>query len=141
MKIKVNIGTLGRGQLWNHCNERYGIMGLVCKEAGLEDDDMDHRMCVILKKDPKEEVNTRTLPDELSPFFVKTKDWNPISPHYKGSLKFSLNELGLRISGMNDALVSGSIGEDVDGWMKRLVALLFEGGVGVEWVTADNCSV
>ena len=44
MKVNIDTVTLGRGQLWNHCNERYDIMGLVCKEAGLEDDDMDHRM-------------------------------------------------------------------------------------------------
>lgn len=141
MKVNIDVATLGRGQLWNHCNERYGIMGLVCREIGLEDDDMDYRTCVILKKDPKEDINTRKLPDELSTFFVEAKNWEPISQHYKDSLKFILNELGLKIAGLNDALVSGAV-EDQDEWTKQVVAALFEGGVGVEWgVATDDCSV
>ncbi len=95
MKITINVAALGRGQLWNHCTERYDIMGLICKEAGIKDDAMDNRMCVILKKDPKEDINTQTLPDDLSRFFTATKDWNPISKVHKGSFKFGLNELGL----------------------------------------------
>jgi hypothetical protein len=107
-------------------------MGLACKEAGLDDDDMDHRVCVILKKDPKEDLNTRSLPGELSPFFITAKSWDPISQAYKGSLKFSLNQLGLKIAGLSDALVSGDV-EDLDEWKKQVVAALFEGGIGVEW--------
>ena len=132
MKITINTVALGRGQLWNHCNKRYNIMGLIGKEAELEDDDMDHRMCVILKKDPKEDDNTRDLPDELSPFFVTAKNWSPISKHYKGSLKFSLNELGMKVVSLNDSLVSDDV-EDLDEWKRQVVATLFEGGVGVEW--------
>lgn len=132
MNIIINTVALGRGQLWNHCNERYSIMGLVGKEAGLEDDDMDHRVCAILKKDPKEDDNTRALPDELSPFFVTAKVWNPISEHYKKSLKFSLNELGLQIAWLNDSMVLGGV-ENLDEWKKQVVATLFEGGIGVEW--------
>jgi len=135
MKITVDVTTLGRKQLWNHCTERHDILGLVCKEAGIKDSEMDHRMCVILKKDDDDDVNTRSLPSELSPFFTETKSWSPISKTYKGSVRFGLNELGLKIADMNDSYVSGGIGDDdaLAEWESQVVAALFEGGIGVDW--------
>jgi hypothetical protein len=136
MKITIDIATLGIKQLWNHCNERYDIMGLVCKEAGLQDDDMDHRTCVILKKDLKEEMNSRDLPAKLSPFFVQEKNWNPVSQSYKGSLKFNLSELGMRIISLNDSLLTSPEDwyvEGEGGWKAQVATALSDGGVDVEW--------
>ena len=129
MELSINTLDLGKGRLWNNCNERYCALGLVCKEAGIADDDMGQRDSIVFKKRPDEkdangqvkEFPLKNLPNELSLFFTEDTGWSPISLTYKDSKKFRANTLGQKIIDLND--------NRPDGWKEQLVETLVLGGV------------
>lgn len=123
MQVNINASRLGAKQLWNQHNEKYCTLGAVCKQAGVEDDEMNHRVSIVFK--PGEKTPARDLPEDLKLFFVEDTSWNPVSESYKGSRKFKANTLGQKVIDLNDSRP--------DGWQDQMVETLALGGVELVW--------
>ena len=123
MKVKIDPAKLGIGRLFNHCNEKCCALGAVCRAVGIEDEEMDNYVGLIFL--PNDKGATKELPQELGSFFVADTNWDPISPRFNGSTKFTLNDQGRKIAGLND--------KRAEGWLDNVAASLAEGGVEVEW--------
>ena len=136
MQIDINVKTLGKGQLYNHCNERYDVLGMICKAVGIEDEEMDYRKSITFMNKKENNLDTvKELPKELSPFFSRDNSWNPISTHFKKSHKYRVTELGEKIVALSDSAVD-SLTEGWFGlpdWQAELTEALKEGGVEVSW--------
>jgi hypothetical protein len=140
MKVFIDRNSLGHGRVWNHCTNRHSLLGMICKEAGLTDEEIDFRMSLVLSKTKEDEKaklpeTSKVLPGTLSPFFTADSSWSPNSNKYKGSKKFKLTDLGVRLENLNDSVVSPGLGawEATDEWLTQVEVMCAEGGVEVAW--------
>ena len=141
MQVEVNLSTLGRAMLWNHCNEQHCIMGFACSAAGVTDEQMEYRKSLVFKQEEERDIQGKIvkvlapapeLPPELAPFFTEVEGWAE-STKTQGALKYTLNDLGNRIVAHNDNRISVS-----DSWRETAAALFAEGDVELTWVTEES---
>ena len=134
MQVSINLRELGLGSLWNRLTGKHCSLGLVCKAAGIEDEEMNAGKSVVFFRQPDEkdklgrvtkEFPVRDFPSELTPFFSKNTKWDPMSIRYLNSSSFVATELGQEVITIND--------QRREGWQDKLMEALAKGGVELIW--------
>jgi len=145
MEVNLSYSSVGLGQLWNHCNKRHCLMGLVCKAAGVEDHEMDYRKSLVFKGQEKRDAKgkvievepSRAIPEEISAFFTEDETWAERTK-MKGSRRYVLNELGLGVAALSDS-GPGHLPEPM--WQAKILEILAKGNVQAVWDNGESKDV
>ena len=144
MEVNLSLVNRGKGQLWNHCSERHCILGMVCKAAGVEDFEMNHRLSIVFKHQETKDVAgkviktipAKALPEELTSFFEEEKGWAKRTG-MKGSRRYKVNDLGNTVALLNDS-GPGQVPQAM--WEAKVLEVLAYGDIQAIWEKEINVS-